>query len=103
MNLPILRGRANARRKLDLARAIGTSTRDVEHEIERLRKAGAVAICSDSQVGYWLPESPEEYAENLAGRRRRAIGQLVTVRGERAALRRWQGAIAAVEQVGLWT
>jgi hypothetical protein len=40
--------------------------------------------------GYKLPETLEEYAANVDRRRRRALSQLVTVRGERRYLRRWQ-------------
>jgi hypothetical protein len=81
------RGRANAIRKQDIARRLGRPTRLVEREIEELRKSGQVAICSDSQVGYWLPLSAAEYAVNLRARRVRALHQLQTNRGERRALR----------------
>lgn len=91
-------GRASARRKADLARLTGLPTRSVEAEIERLRKSGLAAICSDSQVGYWRPLTAAEYEGNIARRRHRAIGQMLTVRGERLALRRWQG----VRQATLW-
>ncbi len=75
--------------KHELARALGVPVREFEASVEAIRKAGALAVMSGSQ-GYKLPETLEEYAANVDRRRRRALSQLVTVRGERRYLRRWQ-------------
>lgn len=83
-------GRANAMRKIDLARRLGIPTRHVEKEIEQLRKSGKAGICSDSEVGYWLPETLQELEENVDRRRRRAIVQFITVKGEKEFARRWR-------------
>ena len=93
-------GREHALTKREIALRLGVSTRDIEHGIEELRKTGAAAICSDSQVGYWRPLTAEELAENIERRRRRAISQLTTVRGERKCLREWRARV--VEQGTLW-
>ncbi|HVM30749.1 MAG TPA: hypothetical protein VM305_08305 [Candidatus Limnocylindrales bacterium] len=82
-------GRSNARTKREIADVLGTVPRDVEAEIERLRKSGEAAICSDGS-GYWQPLTAAEYADNVQRRRRRAMSQLVTVRGERRLVRRWE-------------
>lgn len=82
-------GRHNARTKKHIATSLGVSTREVEHEVERLRKSGEAAICSDS-LGYWRPLTSAEYEANVDSRRRRAINQMLTVRGERQALRAWK-------------
>jgi biotin operon repressor len=97
-------GREHALTKTQIASRLGVSSRVVEHEIEELRKSGRAAICSDSQVGYWQPRTADEYRDNVAARRRRALSQLQTNRGEKRALRaleareagpltfRWDGA-----------
>lgn len=82
-------GREHALTKAQIAALLGASTRDVEHGIEELRKSSRAGICSDSQVGYWRPRSAAEFADNSERRRRRALSQLVTVRGERRYLRSW--------------
>jgi DNA-binding IclR family transcriptional regulator len=90
--LEVLReGRASALTKREIARRCGIPMRHVEREIEKLRKSGRAGICSDSEVGYWLPTSVTELAENVDRRRRRALVQLVTVRGEMSVVRRWRG------------
>lgn len=93
-------GRASALRKQDIARRLGLPTRQVERAIEDLRKSGKAAICSDSLVGYWLPESASEYADNLRARRVRALHQLQTNRGERRALRLLE--VAEAGPLSLW-
>lgn len=99
--LTVLRqGRPSALRKKDLAARLGVPTRVVEKEIEAIRKAGRVAICSDSVVGYWLPATLEEYEANLRNRRTRAIHQLITNRGERRCAAEWKA--RDVEQQPLW-
>jgi hypothetical protein len=81
-------GHDRARTKAQIAADLGIPSRDVEAEIERLRKSSEAAICSDGH-GYWRPLSAAEYAENVDRRRRRALSQLVTVRGERRYVKRW--------------
>ncbi len=75
----------------------GLPRRRVEEAIEAIRKAGTIPVCSDSR-GVWIAQSVAEYAANVEARRRRALVQLVTVRGERRLLRRlaqpmtlWEG------------
>jgi biotin operon repressor len=82
-------GRHNARTTRDLCDALGVSSRELQLAVEALRQEGSAAICSGSD-GYWLPESPVEMAANSDRRHRRSLSQLVTVRGERRYLRRWQ-------------
>lgn len=80
-------GQANALTKDRIAARLGWPVREFEAAVELARKAGTLAVCSGS-AGYWRPESAAEYELNLLNRRRRAINQMVTVRGEREALRR---------------
>lgn len=75
----------------------GLPRRRVEEAIEAIRKAGLVAVCSGPE-GVWLARSLSEYEANIRKRRERAIGQLVTVRGERRLLRR----LATPGQARLW-
>jgi len=78
----------------------GLDPRTVQATIQDIRTRGAAAICSGSE-GYWLARSVEEYAVNLERRRRRAITQLVTNRGERRLLRRLRAEEAAELTLGL--
>lgn len=78
-------GSANARRKTDLARSVGWSTREVELAIQAARLDGH-AICSDER-GYWFGTASEVQA--CADRlRRRAGNQLLTARAMRRAAKR---------------
>ncbi len=76
----------------------GLPRRRVEEAIEAIRRDGIALVCSGPE-GVWLARSVSEAAENIEARRRRAITQLQTVRGERRLLRRlaepltlWEGA-----------
>ncbi len=80
-------------RLVDLQYRTGIEARSIQKAIEDLRHDGMAAICSGG-AGYWTPRSAAEYAENIEGRKRRAIHQLLTVRGERRLLRRWEGQLA---------
>ena len=75
----------------------GLPRRRVEEAIEAIRKAGAAPVCSGPE-GVWIARSVREYEENVDARRRRALGQLVTVRGERRLLRR----LATPGQATIW-
>ena len=77
-------------RLVDLQYRTGVEARSIQQAIESLRRESLAAICSGS-AGYWTPRSAADYAENIEGRRRRAIHQLLTVKGERRLLRRWEG------------
>lgn len=94
-------GRQNARTKRELAAAMGMSTRAVEAEIEALRKDGKAPICSDSQVGYWRPQTVDELEQNVDRRRARAINQLTTCRGERRLIRKWRARLVDQQTLGL--
>lgn len=76
-------------KKPELARQMGCTERDVEHEIERARKAAELPIMS-SGLGYRLAVDPDEYAANVDRRHKRALVQLVTVQGERRLLDEWR-------------
>lgn len=78
---------AEPTRLADIAHATGLPRRRVEEAIEAIRKAGAAPICSGPD-GIWIAHTTVDYAVNVETRRRRAIGQLLTVRGERRLLRR---------------
>lgn len=93
-------GRSHAMKKHELARILGWSTRAFEEAVEQARKSGVLALCSDSQVGYWQPLTLAELAANIDARRRRAINQLLTTKGERAFLRRERA--RRIEQGVLW-
>jgi biotin operon repressor len=80
-------------RLVDIQYRTGIEARAIQKAIEDLRHDGMAAICSGG-AGYWTPRSVQEYAENVDGRRRRAIHQMETCRGERALLRRWYGQLA---------
>lgn len=75
------------KRLVDLMYETGREGRAIQQAIEDLRRGGWIAICSGG-AGYWLPRTSHDYAINVEGRRRRALHQLLTVRGERALLRR---------------
>ena len=75
----------------------GLPRRRVEEAIEAIRKAGAAPVCSGPE-GVWIARSVREYEGNVDARRRRALGQLVTVRGERRLLRR----LATPGQATIW-
>jgi biotin operon repressor len=75
--------------KRELAEKLRTTPRDVEQAIERARKSGSLAIMSGPD-GYRLARNPDEYELNVQTRRKRALGQLVTVRGERDYINRWR-------------
>lgn len=77
------------RNKRELADRLNTTTRTVEQMIERARKLGQLPIMS-TQDGYRLATSPDEYEANVALRRKRALVQLITVRGEREYLNAWR-------------
>lgn len=94
-------GRAHAKKKAQIALRLGWTTRAVEKAIEEARKSGKAAICSDSEVGYWMASTIPEYRQNIQARQRRALGQLLTVRGEKRALRAWE-ARDAVPLVFMW-
>lgn len=71
----------------DVARRAGLPRRRVEEAIEAIRTDGIALVCSGPD-GVWLARSLEEATDNIEARRRRALRQLVTVRGERRLLRR---------------
>lgn len=83
-----------------LAWEIGVDTRHVQAAIQHIRTIGAAPVCSGAE-GYWLAGSVSEYEANVSGRRRRALTQLVTVRGERALLRRLAAPPASERQAAL--
>ena len=91
----IPRGQRSAITKKALAEKLGCSTREVEKEIEELRKSGQAAICSDGS-GYWRPYSPIEYEANVERRRHRLVNQARTLHGEKRLLARWRARV--VEQ-----
>ncbi len=72
-----------------IASRTGYTRREVEAILEGLRREGMAPICSGSR-GVWLARSVDEYERNVEARRRRAVRQLVNVRGERRLLRRLQ-------------
>ncbi|MFH0917010.1 MAG: hypothetical protein V1912_11290 [bacterium] len=80
-------------RLVDLQYRTGIEARSIQKAIEDLRRESLAAICSGG-AGYWTPRTAGDYAGNIDGRRRRAIQQLVNVRGERRLLRRWYGQLA---------
>lgn len=71
--------------------------RRVEEAIEAIRKGGFAPVCSGPD-GVWIARSVAEYEANVEARRRRALGQLLTVRGERRLVRR----LATPGQARLW-
>ena len=71
----------------DIALLTGLPRRRVEEAVEAIRKGGVAPVCSDGR-GLWLARDVAEYQANVDGRRRRAVGQLVTVREERRLVRR---------------
>lgn len=71
----------------DLARACGLPRRRVEEAIEAVRTDGVALVCSGPE-GVWLARSLEEAEANIEARRRRAVRQMLTCRGERRLLRR---------------
>lgn len=75
--------------KRELAQEMRVTPRDVEQMVERARKSGSLPIMSGPD-GYRLARNPEEYEHNVDLRRKRALVQLVTVRGERDLLSRWR-------------
>lgn len=81
----------------ELAALLNVPARAVREGIERARNAGELAIMS-GQHGYRLASTPEEYAADIDGRRRRAIVQLVNVRGERRHLHRWRKRLESAGQ-----
>jgi biotin operon repressor len=93
--LPI--GRSRAMTKKQLSAQLGITTREFEQQVEALRKSGRAGICS-AKVGYWLPETVQELEQNVEARRRRIVSQALTVRGEKACVRRWKGGV----QEELW-
>lgn len=82
-------GHDNAKTKREIAESLNISTREFEAAVETIRKSGTAAICSDAH-GYWRPLTVEEYEANLANRRKRALNQLVTNRGERRCAKAWK-------------
>ncbi len=81
----------------ELWAATSIPPREIQAAIEAMRKRGVAPICSGAR-GYWMARSTDEYAANVEARRRRALVQLLTVRGERRLLRRlrapmtlWEG------------
>lgn len=70
-----------------VARRAGLPRRRVEEAIEAIRRDGIALVCSGPD-GVWLAGSLDEAQANVEARRRRAITQLLTVRGERRLLRR---------------
>jgi len=77
------------RTKRELAQLMRCTTREVEHAVERARKTASLAIMSGPD-GYRLARNPDEYEQNVQLRRKRALGQLVTNRGEREYLTKWR-------------
>lgn len=88
-------GRASARRKLDLARDLGWTTRAVEAAVQQARLEGA-PIASD-ETGYWLG-SAEEVDECARRLRSRYIHQAITARSLRRTAQRMRG----YQQVEIW-
>lgn len=80
-----------------IALRAGLPRRRVEEAIEAIRKGGLAPICSGPE-GVWIARSVEEYEANVDARRRRAVMQLLTVRGERRLVRR----LATPGQATLW-
>jgi len=72
--------------KREIALIIGTSTREVEAQIEQARKEGA-PICSDSE-GYWYSEDPDEVEATYRSLRRRYVSQIRTAVALRRTARR---------------
>lgn len=93
-------GRLNAKTKAELAAALGTTTRDVESGVEQLRKAGKAPVCSDGR-GYWRPMALDEYEKNVAARKRRALNQLLTIRGEKRLIRKWKNQVIEQQTLDL--
>lgn len=77
------------RKKRDLARLMGCTERDVEQAVELARKSGDLPVMSGPD-GYRLARNPDEYELNVARRRKRALIQLLTVKGERQLLSQWR-------------
>lgn len=75
--------------KTELARLMGCTTREVEQRVEHARKTSQLPVMSGPD-GYRLARSADEYDYNVQRRRKRALTQLVTNRGEREYLRRWR-------------
>lgn len=84
--------RREYRTKREIAQLLRTTTREVEHLVERARKSGRVPIMSGPD-GYRIANNPEEYALNVEHRHKRALVQLVTVQGEQEYLRRWRDSL----------
>lgn len=78
------------RTKKHLAALMHCTPREVEFQVEQARKRSELPILSGPD-GYRLARNPEEYQLNVERRRKRALGQLVTVRGEREYIRKWRG------------
>lgn len=84
------RGAARAVTKRDLARLCGTTPRLVERAVQSLRCRGAPvgsASGHDGVMGYWWMTEAAEIDDQIRRQRRRAIRQLVTVRGLKRARR----------------
>lgn len=80
------RGRAAAIRVPDLARAVGTSPRDCQEIIHRLRVEHGQPIASTAAkpAGYYLVETAGEIDQFVQEQRRKALGTLAAI----AAVRR---------------
>lgn len=80
----------------------GLPRRRVEEAIEAIRREGQALVCSGPE-GVWLARSTQEAEANVERRRRRAITQLLTLRGERRLLRRLLRRLAMPGQGRLWS
>lgn len=81
----VCRGRENAQTGEMIARAFNTTKRQIQKEIEQLRKEHPILSSDSGTMGYYYPTADDiaEAKRNLATMRRRALNTLRTARAIR--------------------
>ncbi|MGD0263558.1 MAG: hypothetical protein ABSD47_01225 [Candidatus Methylomirabilota bacterium] len=95
--LRVRRGRSQAVRVPDLAALVGTSPREIQDVVKRLREQHGCPILSSAgkPPGYWWAATAEELEICIREQRRKAISTLVVLR----ALRRHRARLAGQREI----